>query len=85
MPIIQLKEYISRCFGKGRAVPFGTSYRYEYSIKDHLGNSRVMFCDLENDPEVSGLNKEDPDTSGFRERSIIHLGCGRKGMVDKSR
>ncbi len=27
----------------GRAIPSGASYEYHYTIKDHLGNSRVMF------------------------------------------
>jgi RHS repeat-associated protein len=38
---------------EGRAKPFGTAYRYEYTIKDHLGNSRVMFCDIDNDGIVT--------------------------------
>ena len=28
---------------EGRAVPAGSSYEYQYTIKDHLGNSRLMF------------------------------------------
>ncbi|MBK8502530.1 MAG: hypothetical protein IPL46_10120 [Saprospiraceae bacterium] len=27
----------------GRAIPSGSTYEYQYTIKDHLGNSRVMF------------------------------------------
>ena len=41
---------------EGRAVSLTNGYRYEYSISDHLGNARVMFCDLEND---GMLNEED--------------------------
>ncbi|MFM9951079.1 MAG: RHS repeat domain-containing protein [Saprospiraceae bacterium] len=28
---------------EGRLVPNGTAWHYEYTLKDHLGNSRVMF------------------------------------------
>ncbi|PHN00804.1 DUF6443 domain-containing protein [Flavilitoribacter nigricans] len=28
---------------EGRAVPSGATYEYQYTIRDHLGNSRVMF------------------------------------------
>jgi RHS repeat-associated protein len=39
---------------EGRAMPNGANtYRYEYTIKDHLGNSRVMFCDVDNDGIVT--------------------------------
>ena len=37
---------------EGRAMPNGSTYRYEYTIKDHLGNSRVMFSDIDNDGQV---------------------------------
>ncbi|MEM9921673.1 MAG: DUF6443 domain-containing protein, partial [Bacteroidota bacterium] len=32
---------------EGRAVPDNGSYRYEYCLKDHLGNSRLTFSDLD--------------------------------------
>src|SRR5690606_9223417 len=28
--------------GEGRAIPAGNSYSYEYMLKDHLGNTRVL-------------------------------------------
>ena len=31
---------------EGRITPFGASYQYEYNIKDHLGNTRLIFTDL---------------------------------------
>ena len=37
---------------EGRAVPNGTDYTFEYTLKDHLGNSRVTFADLDKDGEV---------------------------------
>ena len=29
------------------------NFRYEYTIKDHLGNSRVMFADVNNDGQIT--------------------------------
>ena len=42
-------------FDEGRAIPIeeGRSYRYEYSIKDHLGNTRVTFADLNNNGQIA--------------------------------
>ena len=37
---------------EGRAVPNGSDYTFEYTLKDHLGNSRVTFADLDKDGEV---------------------------------
>ncbi len=31
---------------EGRITPFGAAYQYEYTIKDHLGNTRLTFADL---------------------------------------
>jgi len=30
---------------EGRATPSATSWQYEYYLKDHLGNTRVIFTD----------------------------------------
>lgn len=34
---------------EGRVTPNGASYRYEYTLKDHLGNGRVYFSDTNAD------------------------------------
>jgi len=31
---------------EGRATPSGTTWQYEYYLKDHLGNTRVIFSEL---------------------------------------
>ncbi|MCI5058228.1 MAG: RHS repeat-associated core domain-containing protein, partial [Flavobacteriales bacterium] len=36
----------------GRIVPFANNYQFEYSIKDHLGNSRVSFSDLDGNGKI---------------------------------
>ncbi|MEM1321370.1 MAG: RHS repeat-associated core domain-containing protein [Bacteroidota bacterium] len=38
----------------------GTGYRYEYTIKDHLGNNRITFADLNDDGKltIGGQNSE---------------------------
>jgi RHS repeat-associated protein len=60
---------------EGRAKPNGTSYIYEYTIKDHLGNSRVMFCDIDNDGIVteSEIIQEDH----YYPFGLKHEGYGR--------
>ncbi len=39
---------------EGRATLQGSTWQYEYSLKDHLGNTRVIFADTNNDgtPEI---------------------------------
>ena len=37
---------------EGRALQVGSSFRYEYSLKDHLGNVRVSFTDKNGDGRV---------------------------------
>jgi len=40
-------------FEEGRVAYLGEgAYRYEYSLKDHLGNTRVTFADVNNDGKV---------------------------------
>jgi RHS repeat-associated protein len=36
---------------EGRITPNASAYRYEYTIKDHLGNARISFADL-NDNKI---------------------------------
>jgi RHS repeat-associated protein len=39
---------------EGRCTPNGfTSWRYEYSLKDHLGNTRITFADINGDGSIS--------------------------------
>ena len=39
---------------EGRVVPDGNGFRYEWMIKDHLGNTRVLFADLDEDGKIEG-------------------------------
>jgi RHS repeat-associated protein len=45
-------------FADGRAVPFQGAWNYEYMIKDHLGNTRVMFSDLDGNGKIEEANGE---------------------------
>jgi RHS repeat-associated protein len=40
---------------EGRAYRSGTTWQYEYTLKDHLGNSRVTFADLDNNGTINPL------------------------------
>jgi RHS repeat-associated protein len=40
---------------EGRAYRNGTTWQYEYTLKDHLGNSRVTFADLDNNGTINPL------------------------------
>jgi hypothetical protein len=40
---------------EGRAYRSGTTWQYEYILKDHLGNSRVTFADLDNNGTINPL------------------------------
>lgn len=40
---------------KGRAIEADSTIRYEYVIKDHLGNSRIVFSDLNGNGKVDAM------------------------------
>ena len=40
-------------FDEGRVTTNNTFYQYEYSIKDHLGNTRVTFADLNGNGQIA--------------------------------
>jgi hypothetical protein len=37
---------------EGRITPNGAAWRYEFNIKDHLGNTRLTFADVNNNKIV---------------------------------
>ncbi|MCI5055505.1 MAG: DUF6443 domain-containing protein [Flavobacteriales bacterium] len=45
-------------FSNGRVVPNSNFFEYQYSIKDHLGNSRVNFADKNGDGEIKEADGE---------------------------
>ncbi|MEO6523791.1 MAG: DUF6443 domain-containing protein, partial [Mucilaginibacter sp.] len=52
-PYLLAVDYIQT--EEGRAVPLGNGFKYEYTLKDHLGNTRVCF---DNDPSNPGTARE---------------------------
>lgn len=45
-------------FSEGRLTKNGANpFRYEYTIKDHLGNARVSFCDLDNNGSINATTE----------------------------
>ena len=66
---------LSRNFGiyhsEGRLTEEGQKsgiFDYEYSLKDHLGNTRVIFCDLDNNGVIS-LDPNDEEIIQVEERN----------------
>ena len=51
-------QVVGTAFQDGSLVGTGqtTTSRYEYSLKDHLGNSRIMFSDLNDDGYVQAFD-----------------------------
>ena len=56
---------------EGRLVPTSTSdYQYEYTVKDHLGNARVSFADLDKDGEI--VQSEILQTNHYYPFGMLH-------------
>jgi RHS repeat-associated protein len=51
-------QLIATYFEEGRAALNGNAFQYEYCIKDHLGNSRLTFSDLNGDGKVKRADGE---------------------------
>ncbi len=51
---------------EGRATPSGTSWQYEYYLKDHLGNTRVIFTDSDDNGEPEIIQEADYYPFGMR-------------------
>ncbi|MCI5055519.1 MAG: RHS repeat-associated core domain-containing protein, partial [Flavobacteriales bacterium] len=43
---------------EGRVTPQGNHFQYEYTLKDHLGNTRITFADLNTDGKISKSDGE---------------------------
>ena len=45
---------------EGRVTNIDGTLKYEYAIKDHLGNTRIMFCDRNGDGVIKPENAQEP-------------------------
>jgi RHS repeat-associated protein len=57
---------------EGRAYRSGTTWQYEYTLKDHLGNSRVTFADLDNNGTIN------PTTEILQENHYYPFGMNQE-------
>ncbi|MCI5058301.1 MAG: RHS repeat-associated core domain-containing protein [Flavobacteriales bacterium] len=60
-------------FEEGRIIDVNGAYQYEYVIKDHLGNSRIMFSDLDGNHEI------DPSAEVLQESHYYPFGMTMDG------
>lgn len=69
---------------EGRLTKTGTNpYKYEYTLKDHLGNARVSFCDLNGNGSIS--NDEILQTNSYYPFGLQHSNpyIAQVGTVNK--
>jgi RHS repeat-associated protein len=44
---------------EGRVTTINGALKYEYCLKDHLGNTRIMFCDKDGDGKITQLTNQE--------------------------
>jgi RHS repeat-associated protein len=57
---------------KGRLVKSGTSFKYEYYLKDHLGNTRVVFTDDNGNSTLENNSSEIPQYADYYPFGMLH-------------
>ncbi|MNY07433.1 hypothetical protein D3C86_1402350 [compost metagenome] len=69
-------QYLNRAIdfiqtGEGRAIRTGNSYNYEYTLVDHVGNSRVTFYKNPTSGVLEVLQIDDYYAFGMRRQSLV--------------
>lgn len=57
---------------KGRLVADGSAFNYEYNLKDHLGNTRVVFVDANDNGTIENNTTEIPQYSDYYPFGLLH-------------
>ena len=64
---------------EGRVTTIGGTLKYEYALKDHLGNTRLMFCDKNANGVLSQSNNQET-TEVTQENSYYSFGLNMEGV-----
>jgi RHS repeat-associated protein len=57
---------------KGRLLKSGTAFNYEYYLKDHLGNTRVVFTDANGNGTIENNTTEIPQYADYYPFGMLH-------------
>jgi hypothetical protein len=71
--------------GDGRVIKNGTVFQYEYNIKDHLGNVRATFCDVNNNGIISNSVVERRSRNDYYSFGMEHFKGSNEYTAQKNK